>query len=81
MTRTYNEEMKAILPVYGIEVIEIARKKNTKEIISASSVRKYIKDEDWEKIRKIVPESTYRYLVSKEAEPTIKRIKESVGRH
>lgn len=81
VTRTYNEQMKRILPTYGIEVIEIARRKESKESISASKVRQYLREEEWEKIRSIVPDSTFRYLLSKEAEPTINRIKAYSGRH
>jgi citrate lyase synthetase len=32
------------------------------EAISASRVRKYLKRKEWEKIKEIVPDTTYEYL-------------------
>lgn len=63
VTRKYNETMKELLPAYNIEVIEIPRKETDGKIISASLVRKYLENKDFELIRKLVPKSTYDYLV------------------
>lgn len=68
VTRGYNEKMKEILPGFGIELEEIPRKQIQKECntpISASLVRKYLQVQEFEKIREIVPETTYQYLVDK----------------
>ncbi|WP_461205100.1 [citrate (pro-3S)-lyase] ligase [Clostridium sp. DL1XJH146] len=81
VTRKYNDAMKELLPQRGIEVIEMKRKEEDEDIISASKVRRFLKEEDWEKIKKIVPESTYKYLRSKEAQPIINKIKEKDSRH
>jgi nicotinic acid mononucleotide adenylyltransferase len=62
VTAQYNQQMKAILPNYGIEVEEIPRKEVKQEAISASRVRKYLKTKEWEKIKEIVPNTTYEYL-------------------
>lgn len=65
VTRKYNEVMREILPTYGIELVELPRKQIDNAVISASDVRKYITDGDWEKIRQIVPDSTYKYLIDR----------------
>lgn len=62
VTRQYNEEMGRTLKEYGIGYIEIPRMEDKSGVISASRVRKYIENGDWENVRKLVPESTYEYL-------------------
>lgn len=57
--------MHIILNSSGINVIEIPRKKINDEVISASFVRQFMKNGEWEKIRKIVPETTYMVLKNK----------------
>jgi [citrate (pro-3S)-lyase] ligase len=64
-TCQYNEAMKKILPKYGIEFVEILRKLSEDEPISASRVRKKLQDRDFESIKKIVPKTTYDYLVKR----------------
>ena len=58
-------DMKKVLPKYGIELVEIDRvlQKNGENVISASSVRKYIQKRDLGAIHEIVPGSTYQYIV------------------
>ncbi|WP_394903142.1 hypothetical protein [Clostridium butyricum] len=65
VTKKYNEQMKEILPEYGIELIEIPRKKYANKAISASEVRKLVENQEWKKIRKIVPCETYLFLKEK----------------
>jgi len=62
VTRQYNETMKKILPSYGVEFHEIPRKEFDGEPISASKVREALKRSDFDKIRKLVPWTTYKYL-------------------
>lgn len=62
VTRQYNEAMKRILPNYGIEVEEIKRLETDQGIISASAVRKWIKEDNWEAVRKFVPAAVYSRL-------------------
>ena len=66
ITRVYNEEMKKILPQYGIEVREIPRCRNGEQVISVTFVRKKILEGDWENLKELVPETTYAYLLSEE---------------
>lgn len=62
VTRQYNATMKKILPEYGIELIEIPRKKTEREVISASLVRELMQQGNLERIRQIVPIFTFEYL-------------------
>ena len=66
ITRVYNQEMKKILPDYGIEVTEIPRCRNREQVISATYVRKKFLERDWETLKEMVPETTYAYLTSEE---------------
>lgn len=81
VTASYNLAMKQYLPEYGIKVVEVGRLNSGEKQISASHVRKYIKDEQWEKIKKIVPKTTYDFLKSKEAEGILHNIKQKDSRH
>ena len=65
VTLQYNDSMKNILPKYGIDFVVIPRKEFGGEVISASRVRKLLEKKDFESIKKIVPETTYDYLVKR----------------
>jgi [citrate (pro-3S)-lyase] ligase len=67
MTYRYNEAMKRLLPQYGIDVIEVARKETPEGVISASRVRELLKSGDVAHIEGLVPETTLAYLRSGEA--------------
>jgi len=56
--------MKRILPEYGCDVVEIPRLEKDDGAVSASRVRKFLKEGNFEEIRKIVPEATFKYLKS-----------------
>ena len=62
VTRQYNETMKEILPRYGVEFCEIPRKEINGEPISASKVRAALKVGDFDKIKTLVPDTTFKYL-------------------
>ena len=62
VTRQYNETMREVLPRYGVEFREIPRKSFGDEPISASSVRAALKTGDFDKIKNLVPETTFDYL-------------------
>lgn len=65
VTNQYNEGMKEILPQYGIEFRAIPRKEDDEGIgvISASRVRRHFEKGELTEIKKIVPKTTYDYLV------------------
>ena len=62
MTKEYNEAMKRILPLNGIKVYEIPRKKFSDKYISASYVRKKLESGDINGLGNLVPESTKKIL-------------------
>ena len=61
---TYNQQMKTLLPKYGIDVFELPRKQNDDTIISATLVRRLFLENQLEALKNFVPASTYEYLVS-----------------
>lgn len=65
VTNSYLKSMMAQLPVYGIKVEVIERKKDKDDVISATNVRALLRKKDWERIRKLVPDVTYRFLYNK----------------
>lgn len=62
ITNEYNAAMKRILPKNGIELVEIPRKQQDGKNITGSAVRKCLEDNDMQKLRKLVPESTIRVI-------------------
>ena len=62
LTAQYVEAMQSVLPAYGMEVRIIPRIEREGEPISASRVRKYLKNEQWNELKELVPISTYQYL-------------------
>lgn len=74
VTKTYNETMKEILPSYEVEVVEVPRIGFGNNITSASRVRKLIKENNFLELKKLIPESTYKFLISAEAKAIINKI-------
>lgn len=61
-TQQYNLAMGRILPDYGVKFCEIERKKQGKEVISASRVRKCMKEKCFDEIKQLVLPQIYEYL-------------------
>ncbi len=76
LTRRYNTSMKKLLPSVGIDVEEIPRLLWEGEAISASAVRKYIRLGQMDKVKQLVPDTTYQFLLSVKAGEIIRRIRE-----
>ncbi|MCR5605686.1 MAG: [citrate (pro-3S)-lyase] ligase [Treponema sp.] len=74
VTSIYNEVLSSSLPEAGIQCHIIARKEIDGNAISASSVRTLLKAGDVEKIKSLVPESTYKFFSSPDAAEIIKNI-------
>ena len=60
VTAAYNQEMARLLPESGVEFREIPRLEQEGSAVSASTVRRRLKES--QDIQGLVPESTYRYL-------------------
>lgn len=74
VTGIYNQIMSEKLPENGIECIIVPRKESYGKAISASTVRMALKEENWERLKELVPEITFAYFQSPEAKPVIERI-------
>lgn len=75
VTSIYNKIMKEELDAAGIQCVIVPRKEEGGSAISASKVRQAIKEGNLEALKSVVPESTYAYFTSPEAEPVIQRIR------
>lgn len=77
VTATYNRIMRESLPRAGIEFIEIERMKADDRYISASEVRRVIRENNREYLCKLVPESTLNFLLSTEGKKLWGKISKS----
>lgn len=66
VTNCYNETLKQELQKYGVELVEVERKKEDGRPISASFVRKLLQESRISEVKKFVPEITYRFLNTNE---------------
>lgn len=81
VTAVYNRVMKEELPRHGIEVVEIPRLTLDGEPVSASSVRRFLREGNLDAALRLVPRATAAYLSSEEAVPVLARIAAGDGRH
>lgn len=58
LTNQYNQALKAALPGQGVEVREVPRLCVGDSPVSATAVRKCVREEDWAKLETLVPETT-----------------------
>jgi [citrate (pro-3S)-lyase] ligase len=76
VTAMYNTAILEELPKVGINVKLIDRLESIGIAVSASEVRRLIKLEDWGNIKRIVPDTTYEFLISDAARSILNVIKE-----
>lgn len=81
VTNTYNNTLKEILPKYNIEVVVVPRKEVEGKAISASYVRELLKEENFQDIKKLVPETTYEFLISPQGKEIGEKLKSSNAPH
>ncbi len=62
VTAIYNQQLKNILPQYGVDLIEIQRIEMKGIPISASRVRKLLKEDKLDQIKSLVSRTTWDYL-------------------
>ncbi len=74
VTGIYNSIMAQALPEMGIQCRIIPRKEAQGRPISASTVRTALKEEDWDTLKALVPETTLRYFRSDKARPVLEKI-------
>lgn len=75
VTGIYNRIMASELPSHGIECVIIPRREADGVIISASTVREYLKAGEFDKLKNLVPKTTLDYFTSPEAQSVIARIR------
>jgi len=63
ITRQLVQHTQDLLPYYGVQLVIFDRIEKENEPISASSVRKYLKEKNEDTMKKIVPVTTYEYLI------------------
>ena len=61
-TKQYNDQMREILPEYGIELKIYDRKKSGDATISGTRVREYYRAREWDKMTGLVPEAVIGYM-------------------
>ena len=74
VTNTYNESMKEVLPKYNVEVKLIERKQIEDDAISASRVRRLLKEGKLEKVKNLLPTHSFEFLLSEEGEKVINEL-------
>jgi [citrate (pro-3S)-lyase] ligase len=80
ITRAYNQALRQILPCFGVELVVVPRFKTGGEVISASAVREAIRQDEWERVYRLVPDTTFRFLRSPRAVGVVAAIKQpSIG--
>lgn len=81
VTNLYNNALKEILPNYGIEVVVVPRKEIDEKAISASYVRELLKGGNYDEIKKLVPTTTYEFLISPQGKEIGEKLKASNSPH
>lgn len=76
-TRLYNAAMKRILPRYGVETVQLERRREGEGVVSAFRVREAIRKEAYETVRRLVPPSTLRFILSEEGKEIRERLSSS----
>lgn len=74
VTNIYNETINEVLPKYNVKVNVIERKEINDKPISASRVRKLLKDNNIEEVKKLVPKTTIEILNSEDGETVISKL-------
>ncbi len=76
-TRMYNDAMRVVFGRHGLELEVVPRLEVDGEAVSASRIRAAIRAADWQKVARLVPDTTRRFLQSAESLDIIRRIRES----
>ncbi len=79
VTAIYNEIMKDQLAQNQIDLLIVPRKmtNNQEHLISASTARLAIKENNWELLETLVPKTTLEFFQSEESKPIIDKIKKA----
>jgi len=81
VTKAYNETLRNVLPIYGVELHEIKRKAFGDEVISASMVRSLLKIGDVYNLNNFLPEVTLDFLNTSSGREIVEKIKRANSPH
>ncbi|MFV0440005.1 MAG: [citrate (pro-3S)-lyase] ligase [Lachnospirales bacterium] len=80
-TNMYNKVIKEVLSTYDVNIIEVDRTDIDNEVVSASKVREFIKNDKIENAYKLLPQETIDFLKSDEAKGIVEKIRVNDSRH
>ena len=80
-TRIYSETMHQIMAPFNVETVQLERKKYKDQVISAFRVREALKKEAFETLKDLVPETTLRFLRTREGRELRARLLDYQRRH
>ena len=75
VTGLYNQVMQQKLPEAGIQCIVVPRREEDGQVVSASTVRKAIQEDNWDLVQQQVPPTTWEFLRGEAAKPIIAKIR------
>lgn len=75
VTSLYNEVMARRLPALGVDCVVVPRLETDGRVVSASAVRQAIHDGSLDSVADMLPDSTYRYFASPEAQNVVRAIR------
>ncbi|EGW41336.1 [citrate (pro-3S)-lyase] ligase [Desulfosporosinus sp. OT] len=81
VTRAYNEALKKVLPIYGVKLHVIARKRFKDVSISASRVRDLIKQGELDDLKNLLPDVTLEFLNTPLGREIVEKLKSSCSSH
>ncbi|MGL5313976.1 MAG: [citrate (pro-3S)-lyase] ligase [Peptostreptococcaceae bacterium] len=74
VTNIYNETISEVLPKYNVDIEIVQRKEIDFDAISASRVRKLLKENNIKEVENLVPKTTMDFLLSEEGEKVISKL-------
>ncbi|KGK91522.1 citrate lyase ligase [Desulfosporosinus sp. HMP52] len=81
VTKAYNETLKKVLPIYGVELEEIRRRPFGDEPISASRVRSLLREGETANLINLLPEVTLRFLDTSLGREIVEKIRKTHSPH
>ena len=81
ITKKYNDTIVEIFKNFNLKVKIISRKEQNDLAISASNVRNLLKIGNYNEVKKLVPLTTYEFLISKKGEEIVEKIRSSNSVH
>lgn len=75
VTEIYNQALKKVLPAYGVEVHELARKVYKDVPISASRVRELIRRGEFQELKNLLPKVSLEFLDTSQGREIVERIR------